>query len=112
MNEVDKMLRDLKGAHQLSAQAVAAELGVSNVTLSRWVTGKSTPKPETLQALRELHSKYMVGVDSPVPTGRITRDEAIVRMHRRGDTLQEIGDIYNLTRERVRQIVAAYREGQ
>jgi DNA-directed RNA polymerase sigma subunit (sigma70/sigma32) len=38
----------------------------------------------------------------------IPRDHAMVEAHRSGLTLQAIGDVYNLTRERVRQIIAAH----
>ena len=37
------------------------------------------------------------------------RDEMIRKMRDEGKTLAAIGDIFNLTRERVRQIVAAAR---
>lgn len=109
MNEIEKILRDLKGAHRLTAKQIADELGVTQVTVSGWKRGTVSPRAQHLERLRALHSKYMAGVDVPEGTARkpIDRDDAIVRMHRRGDSLQEIGDIFGLTRERVRQIVAA-----
>ena len=40
-------------------------------------------------------------------TEAVARQGAIVALRRSGKTLQEIGDRYGITRERVRQILAA-----
>lgn len=112
MNEVEKILRELKGAHQLTARQIAEELGVGPSAVSNWRHGTRMLE-SNVALLRELHARYMAGDKRTEGAARpdIDRDEVILRMHRRGDNLQEIADIFGLTRERIRQIVTARRDG-
>lgn len=49
--------------------------------------------------------KYLKGIDA-----KKLRLESIIRLHAYGKTLKEIGDFHGITKERVRQILAKYRD--
>lgn len=113
MNMVKRMVMEMRGAKGLTQKQVAQLAGIDPMTLSRWVTGKSSPRNEQYHRFFEVYQKAMGDAPSPdieaVRVG-VGRDEAIAAMHRRGYRHAEIGELFGITRERVRQIVASQGE--
>lgn len=107
MNEIESILRDLKGRHGINASQVAEALGVSKVTVSRWRAGTLLPSASKLAVLRSFYESQMA--DAPTaPPAADSRDGMIVRMAALGHDYSEIGRVFELSRERVRQIVSKH----
>ncbi|MDH4990864.1 helix-turn-helix transcriptional regulator [Aquamicrobium lusatiense] len=107
MNEIEKILRDLKGRHGINASQVAEALGVSKVTVSRWRSGSLVPSASKLAALRSFYETQMTGAPT-VPPAVDSRDGMIVRMAALGHDYSEISKVFEISRERVRQIVSQH----
>ena len=75
-----RRLRDEMRANHLSQAAVAQRVGVSQQTVSKWLTGETQPRPKLFQALadvlgidaRDLTATLVAPADRP-----LTLDEAI-----------------------------------
>lgn len=106
MNEVKRMVRDLKGAHGITQKQIASEIGVNETNVMRWMTGVSSPQPRNMAALQAFYEKHMGTVEADEPS-KGDRNSTIVAMHRRGYPHPEIGEIFGISRERVRKIVEA-----
>jgi len=51
---LQQMIRDARSAKGLSQYDLAEKLGVRNIAVSAWETGKNNPSPENMVALIEV----------------------------------------------------------
>lgn len=107
MKTIDEMLKDLKGRHGIGASEVAEFLGVSKVAVSRLRNGTLVLSREKMDRFREYYETQMADAPAP-PRARGDRDATIVRMAALGHDYSEIGRVFELSRERVRQIVSRH----
>jgi hypothetical protein len=122
--ERDERLRRLE-AEGLSAAKIAAKLGTTRDAVlgrSHRLSGASLTYPSYLRLANEararkaarrkkqerLNHAALSKIRQETARG-IGRDRAIVRARKAGATLKAIGDVFGITRERVRQIVAGSR---
>lgn len=112
MNKIKRMMMDMRGLRGLTQKEVAARAGIDVMTLSRWVNGHASPQGEKYERFFKVYLD-VIGDDTP-PEDRDdvvdVRNKAVINMHRRGYSHGEIGSIFGITRERVRQIVERHGE--
>lgn len=95
--DISKLVQDLVDANSGGPTGLAAKLGVSASTVSRWLAGKSRPRPSVEGKLRRLaRSLYSSSVQEPLPIGywyepnREDRLRTII-----ATTLQELREIFH-----------------
>lgn len=93
----------------MSLAAVARRLETDASTVYRWGEGTSLPRGENYAGLIRLHDEVMnTSLPKPKKLADNDRDNAILNLHRLGQSGAEIGRVLNISRERVRQILAKH----
>lgn len=98
---LDKNLRELRLAAEMTQEQLAESLSVSPQTVSRWETGVSCPDLgllPTIAALFEVSVDELLGVD---PAGKRERIEKIVRESRRLNNEGKFRDRITFLREKL-----------
>jgi biotin operon repressor len=95
-------------------EAIADALGVSRQTIYSILTLQSAPERELKERARKRRKERkrvfrpaMDALRGVIGRG-VPRDRAIVEAYASGLTLQAIGNVFGLTRERIRQIIARH----
>jgi len=98
----------------VGSQAIGNAVGLSRVTVYRILILQGAPEHE-LKKRAEKRRKERKRIVKPAMDALrlaiargVPRDQAMVEAYRSGLTLQAIGGVYGLTRERIRQIIAAH----
>ena len=98
----------------IGSQAIGNALGLSRVTVYRILVLQGAPESELKERAKKRRKERKRIVKPAMDALRLAiargvpRDQAMVEAYRSGLTLQAIGDVYGLTRERIRQIIAAH----
>lgn len=61
--EISGAIKNIRLASILSQDAFAKEIGVSQITITRWETGKSIPNYSAMQRLLAYCEKYKINGD-------------------------------------------------
>jgi len=95
----------------VGSQAIGNALGLSRQTVYRILVLQGAPESELKERAKNrrkerkrIFDHAMDALRSAIARG-VPRDQAIVKARRSGLTLQAIGDVYGLSRERIRQII-------